>query len=307
MDVPDYKNITLSEELVTRLVNTELAYFYHGKEIDTEVFEPSCTWDIVEISFTGFIDGETDEELCASNYLLLLGSETFYVDGFEQGLIGKTRGETVGLNLKFSDDYPSDKYAGKDVSYSVEIHAVYRAPALSDELCREHTAFDSAGEYKEFVKKSCVYRYVWDTLTSKCSIKKYPDEYTEYYHYFKTTFQNLAEESELSFAEFISQYGDRYGAFGLFSGMSVADFEAVATDYAKSNVVNDLLTYSIIRLEGIKTEGAEYDKALEQLEKETGKTYERLVSETDEKSVIISVLNVRLCDVIYGYVKIENN
>jgi len=308
MDLPDYKNITLSESLVSRLVNTELAYFYREKGVDTEVAsEGAKLWDMVEISFTGYIDGVADEELCSESYLLALGSDTFYIDGFEQGLIGSSKGQTLTLSLKFASDYPSELYADKDVSFSVTVNRIYRAPALTDALCAEHTAFDTAEQYLKFVRERCIFLYVWDDLMTKCVIKSYPTEYTEYYQYFKGNFQLLAEQSGLSFAEFISAKGDEYAEFGLYSGMNQMDFEEVATNYAKSNLVNDLLTYSIVRAEGIKTEGAEFDEAVKLVEREQGMTYEALVLSKGESAAIITVLSVRLCQVINGYVKIESN
>jgi len=308
MDVPDYKNITLSESLVSRLVNTELAYFYRENGIDTEVaHEGAKEWDMVEISFTGYIDGVPDEALCSESYLLALGSDTFYVDGFENGIIGMSAGQSKTLSLKFASDYPSELYAGKDVSYSVTVNRIYRAPTLTDALCAEHTAFDTAGQYLKFVRERCIFLYVWDDLMTKCVIKSYPTEYTEYYQDFKGNFQLLAEQNGLSFAEFISTNGDKYAEFGLYSGMNQMDFEEVATNYAKSNLVNDLLTYSIVRAEGIKTEGAEFDEAVKLVEREQGMTYEALVLSKGESAAIITVLSVRLCQVINGYVKIESN
>lgn len=308
MDLPDYKNITLSEKLVTQMVKSEIAYFCHGKGLDTELTDSGAAdFDLLSISFEGFIGGEKVEELCESGYSIVLGSGVFYVDGFEDALIGMKKGEEKTVSLKFADDYPGTEYAGKDVTYKVTVGNVWRAPELTDELIKSNTVFETASEYTAWVRKSCIFSYVWDDLLTKCVIKGYPQEYTDYYQRFKQHFEGLAKDKGLTFAEFISQHGGEYADYGLFSGMTVIDFEEVATNYSKSNLVNDLLTYSIIRAEGIETSGAEYEAALKQLEKETGRTYAQLVEASGENDVIISVLNIRLCDVINGYVKIENN
>ena len=231
----------------------------------------------------------------------------FYVDGLENALIGMKKGEEKTVSLKFADDYPSEAYAGKDVAFKVKVGNVWRAPELTDELVKANTVFDTVSEDTAWLRKSCIFSYVWDDLLTKCVIKGYPQEYTDYYQRFKQYFQGLAEENGLSFADFLSRHGEAYSEYGLFSGMTVIDFEEVATNFAKSNLVNDLLTYSIVRAEGIETSGAEFEAAAKQLEKEKGMTYAELTAITGETDVIISVLNIRLCDVINGYVKVENN
>ena len=307
MDTPDYKNVTLSSELVERMVNTELAYFYRDAKIDIPVYGASAKWDTVDISVTGFIDGGLEPELSGENMLLVLGSDTFYIDGFEEGLIGLSSGEIKGLTLTFPTDYEGTAFAGKTVEYTVTVNAVYRAPVLTDDLCSEKTGFRSAAEYLEWVRKRCIFLYVWDGLTKKCVIKGYPDvEYAEYYQYLKGYFQTLAESEGMTFADFISKYGGSYSEYGLFSGMTVLDFENVATNYAKSNLVNDLLTYSIIRKEGIKTEGEEFEAAKATLEKELMLPYSEIVKTSGKTEALISVLSVRLCEVINGYVTVTN-
>lgn len=306
MDVPDYKNIVLKKDFVDKMYNSEIASLFRQNELDEIILNDTVKeWDTVDISFTGYIDGQAFPGGQSDSYCLTIGSDTF-IDGFEDGIIGMAFGEVRDIELKFPDDYGASEYAGKDVTFNVKVNNIYRVPQITDAFCREHTRYDSAATFTETVRNSCIFRYTYDLLISKCEIKKYPDkEYTEYYQYFSSNFRDLAKENGMEFASFISEYGGEFSAYGLFKGMTVADFENVATNYAKSNLVNDLLTYSIIRLENIQTSGAEYDAALKNLEKERGMTYDQLVEQTDEKTVIISVLNIRLSEVLNSYVTVE--
>ena len=61
-------------------------------------------YDLVNIDYTGRIDGKIFAGGQAEGYNLLIGSNSF-IDGFEEGLIGKEVGATEVLNLKFPDDY----------------------------------------------------------------------------------------------------------------------------------------------------------------------------------------------------------
>ncbi len=61
-------------------------------------------YDIVNIDYTGRLDGKIFSGGEATGYNLVIGSNSF-IDGFEEGLIGKEVGSTEVLNLKFPDDY----------------------------------------------------------------------------------------------------------------------------------------------------------------------------------------------------------
>ncbi len=82
--------------------------------------------DIIDINFEGFIDGEAFEGGKAENYQLELGSKSF-IEGFEDGLIGKGTDEDVTLNLTFPDDYGNEQLKGKPVKFKVKINTVNEA------------------------------------------------------------------------------------------------------------------------------------------------------------------------------------
>ena len=79
--------------------------------------------DIVDINFEGFIDGEAFEGGKAENYQLELGSKSF-IEGFEDGIIGKSADEEDTLNLTFPEDYGKDELKGKAVEFKVKVNKV---------------------------------------------------------------------------------------------------------------------------------------------------------------------------------------
>ena len=93
----------------------------HGK---LEVVERSSKQgDVVNVNFEGFIDSEPFEGGKAENYNLELGAKSF-IDGFEDGLIGKSAAEEVLLKLKFPKDYGKEELKGKPVEFKVMINSV---------------------------------------------------------------------------------------------------------------------------------------------------------------------------------------
>ena len=79
--------------------------------------------DVVNINFEGFIDGKPFDDGKAENYNLELGLKSF-IEGFEDGLIGKSPGEEVLLKLKFPKDYGKEELKGKQVEFKVKINHV---------------------------------------------------------------------------------------------------------------------------------------------------------------------------------------
>lgn len=79
--------------------------------------------DTVHIDFTGYLDGEVFEGGTAENAPLRLGSGSM-IEGFESGLLGAGAGETRTLELKFPDDYGSEKLAGKETRFEVKVNQV---------------------------------------------------------------------------------------------------------------------------------------------------------------------------------------
>ncbi len=79
--------------------------------------------DSVNINFEGFVDGVAFEGGKAEHYDLELGSKNF-IEGFEEGLIGKSAGDEVTLDLKFPDEYGNEELKGKETQFKVKVNLV---------------------------------------------------------------------------------------------------------------------------------------------------------------------------------------
>lgn len=106
------------------------------------------------IDFTGYIDDKTFDGGAGTDYPLVIGSHSF-IEGFEDQLIGKKKGETCDVNVTFPAEYHADELAGKPAKFVVTIKEVKRneLPELNDEFASEVSDFDTLDEYKEDIRK----------------------------------------------------------------------------------------------------------------------------------------------------------
>lgn len=87
------------------------------------------------IDFEGFKDGVPFEGGKAENYPLEIGSNSF-IPGFEEGLIGLSKGEEKDLTLTFPEDYASEELKGKEVVFKVKVNDIKerKIPELNEEF-----------------------------------------------------------------------------------------------------------------------------------------------------------------------------
>ena len=100
-----------------------------------EVERASKDGDQMTIDFVGKIDGEKFDGGEAEGFELEIGAGLM-IEGFEDGLRGKSAGDELSLALKFPDDYQNAELAGKPVEFEIKVQKVAEAalPELNDEF-----------------------------------------------------------------------------------------------------------------------------------------------------------------------------
>ena len=91
--------------------------------------------DIAVINFEGFIDGKAFEGGKGENYSLKIGSGTF-IPGFEEELIGLSKGDEKDVVVTFPKDYHAEDLKGKKATFKVKVLEVKEVsiPELDDDF-----------------------------------------------------------------------------------------------------------------------------------------------------------------------------
>lgn len=135
---PEVKLGDLSGQTVERTVFTlsdaDVESTINTMRKQRAVFEPAGRaaqdGDQVRLDFTGKLNGAVFEGGEAKDFSVVLGQGRMLPD-FEKALIGMKPGETKSFDLTFPENYHGKEVAGKQVVFTVAVHAV-EAPRLPE-------------------------------------------------------------------------------------------------------------------------------------------------------------------------------
>ncbi len=231
--------------------------------------------DIVNIDYTGRLDGEEFEggSSGGEGFDLEIGSGSF-IDGFEDGLIGKEVGTTVDLPLTFPDPYSMNPdLAGKDVVFEVEIHAIVEhvTPEWNDEFAKEYTGADSAASYEESLRaslqqqkeESAAAQKEYDAMQAVIDDSEFECSEEE--------LQSLRDSRTQEYETYASYYGMELDDFLVGAmQMSREDFDSEVEKWAEFQLKCTLAVDAIAKEENISVSEEEYQTGLQTLADEYG-------------------------------------
>ncbi len=154
----EYKNIEIEKEeyIVTdELVENELKSVQNMNARMIDAGDRSIKeGDILTIDYAGFVGEEQFQGGTAENQTLEIGSGRF-IPGFEEGLVGKNKGEEVEVKVTFPEEYHAEELKGKDAIFKVTIHEIKekQLPELDDEFAIDVSEFDTLDEYKASIRE----------------------------------------------------------------------------------------------------------------------------------------------------------
>lgn len=279
----DYKGLEYTKEdlkVTDKEVKAEIDNRVQAKATTTDSKKGTVKdGDNVNISYVGKINGKEFDGGTADNYTLTIGSGSF-IDGFEEGLIGKKIGEKVTLDLKFPKKYPNNEdVAGKDVTFEVTINSkqVTKTPKYDEAFIKENSDYDNKKDYEASVKKdlekekketaeNTAKQSLWSTAVENAEVKKYPKGVVaQEKQSIIDQYKLMAENYNVEWADFLKQY----------MGTTEKDFEKQAKTYGESVAKQKLVMYAIADKEKLSVSNKEYKKRLKELLKNAGMTEEQ--------------------------------
>ena len=226
--------------------------------------------DTVNIDYEGKKDGVAFPNGSDQGYNLTIGSHSF-IDGFEEGLVGKKVGETVDLDLTFPENYPSEDVAGAAVVFTVKINKIVKEDPdakfeLNDEFVQSNYNYETVDEFKEKVKEyleesnksskeTDTRQAVINKLQEICEVKV-PDELLEARtsdYIVQFTNNNCGDDTTLK--DYLSSN---------YNGMTEEEFRSNIMTEMQTNLKTELILEAIVQKEGIELEEEAFQDYVQQ-------------------------------------------
>ncbi len=255
LKLAEYKGYEVAESVtvvkdseVESYIDSVLAMFSTEEKVTEGVLEEGMK---IEIKYTETIDGKASNSGEASTLQLELNPDKFVVDGFVQGLIGKSVGETVEMDLTFPEDYTDASLANKPVHYSVEITSIVKTivPEYNDEFVSKNysfAGFKTAEEFTKFIEQEVYYiqinNSIWEDIVDKQEVVSYPAE-------------ELSQYVDRSFAQIeqmVTAYGHDMNSYYTQAGTTEEKLKAELEGDCKVLVKEKMFVRAVAEKEGIE-------------------------------------------------------
>ena len=216
--------------------------------------------DFAIIDFAGTVDGEPFSGGEGKGYPLEVGSNSF-IPGFEDQLVGLSKGDSTDVEVTFPEDYFVKDLAGKEAIFKVNIQDVKRKelPELNDEYVASKTDFKTVEElranYKERMQKAAEANakaeYEHELIDLAVANAKFsvPEIMIE------DKISQMVDEMKMSL-ESRKMTLDMYMQY---TGLDMAKIRENQRPVAEENVKTDLVLDAIAKAENIQVDMADVD------------------------------------------------
>lgn len=237
--------------------------------------------DIAIIDYTGYVDGVAFDGGSDVGKELELGSGEF-LDGFEEGLVGAKKGDSVTLNLSFPINYWATDLAGKDVVFEVKINSA--AEMVLAEFTDEFVTTLTGGDYttvddfrgyaKGFLAEERKYNAVMDYLVENTVFNKFNEAYVE-------------EAFELEKQYYAYSYG--FDSIEEFETAFTAEASLILWQMVEREIrryeQDRVVLYCVAKAHNLTFTDEEYETVAEEYAASNGITVEELYEMQSEKSL----------------------
>ena len=233
--------------------------------------------DFAIIDFGGSVDGEPFSGGEGKGYPLEVGSNSF-IPGFEDQLVGLSKGDSTDVEVTFPEDYFVKDLAGKEAIFKVNIQDVKRKelPELNDEYVASKTDFKTVEElranYKERMQKAAEANakaeYEHELIDLAVANAKFsvPEIMIE------DKISQMVEEMKMSL-ESRKMSLDMYMQY---TGLDMAKIRENQRPVAEENVKTDLVLDAIAKAEDIQVDMADVDAEIAAISAQHGASPEEV-------------------------------
>ncbi len=303
----EYKNLGIKKEKA-KVTKEEIEHEMHHvleryAEIATKEGKVE-NGNIAIIDFEGFKDGVAFDGGKAENYELEIGSNTF-IPGFEEGLIGMSKGEEKELNLTFPKDYASEELKGQKVVFKVKVNEIKERivpeldkdffddlsmPGVASKEDLEKELEKQLKEYKEMQLENAYVDKVLAKAAENMTIE-IEDELVD------AEVENMYKD----FLDKLKMQGVTEELYLQYANTTVEDVKSKMREEANTRIKYRYLLKAVIKEEKLKVTDKQVEKEVDNMAKTYGVTKEDILKEIkDVEYIKLDMLTRKAIEVIKG-------
>lgn len=307
----EYKNLAVtkdSTDVTDEDVEKQIASILDGKKQSIEVTDRDIAQDgdVVVVDFTGYKDGVAFDGGAATDSEIVLGSGQF-IDGFEEAMVGHKVGEEFEFNITFPENYGATDLAGQEVTFKVTIKKIlkYEVPELTDQFVTENSETSKTiDEYKAEIKQSLsesniasaessLENSLWGKVVENTEVKKYPEQYVEYYASDLKAYQEY----------YLQMIGYTLDQYLEQTGQTQEQYDAEINTSAQKSVKSLMVFQAIVDKEKITVSDEEYQAALATYLEENSYADEAALIAKEGEGAPKQIKNDLLLDKVIAFLK----
>jgi trigger factor len=261
------REYNVTDEMVNQAIDAEREKV--ARYIEAE--RPVQDGDLVNLDYSGSVDGVKFDGGTAEGQELTIGSHTF-IPGFEEQLVGMTAGEEKDIEVTFPEEYHAESLKGKKAVFAVKINniQVKELPEADDDFAKDTSEFETIAELRDAKRKE-----IEERLKKNAEIEKENE-----------AIQKVVEGAEVEIPEaMVERQIDaslQNIAYRLASqGLSLEDYfrytntteKAMRDDFRKdahNRVKGQLVLEAIAKAENITADEASVDEKLKEYASRSG-------------------------------------
>ena len=295
----------VTDDQVEQVIQSNLSASSTQEEITGRAAQ---TGDVVNIDYTGYIDGEAFDGGSAEGADLELGSGTFIgatddYAGFEDQIEGHNTGDEFDITVQFPDPYDRNPdMSGAVADFHIVLNSISEVvtPELTDEwvqgISEESKTVD---EYREEIRtqieenlqasvESELEGSVQSALMENVEIKSYPEDRVE----------ELTQQMTDYYTQLASMYGLELGDFvETYLQMTEEDFNTQIDDSVRQGVAMEEAMKLIAEKQHLEPSDEEYEEGIAQYAEDAGyDDVEEYTSQVGEDELKLTILRDKVTE-----------
>ncbi len=311
--VTQYKGLQVSkpqqtevtDDEVEQVIESNLSIYGEREEVTDRAAQ---TGDIVNIDYTGTIDGEAFDGGSEEGAELQLGSNSFIgatedYQGFEEQIVGHNTGDEFDITVQFPEEYSlNPDMAGVVADFHIVLNSIQTdtVPELTDEWVQQNSEeSETVDEYREEIRsmleetveetaRSEMRTSVLDALLGSTEVKQYPeDAINEQKDRYTAVYTQTAELYGMEMGEFLETYMET----------TEDEFNTQAQEYAEQTVALQEAVKLVAEKENLEPSEEEYEERMAEYAEQSGyDDVESFAGEVGEDALRAQILQDAVAD-----------